>query len=265
MTLKKTTYEVLGVTPGNRISRIVDIFLISLISLNAVALIMSTVEEAYDASPQAFWIFETFTISVFTVEYLLRVWSCTADPKYSHPVKGRLRYIVSPVALIDLLAIVPFYATLLLPLKGLDFRILRAVRLIARVARLSRYSTGAQALDRVIQTRRSELFTVVVVLTVLLLLASSLMYFAEKDAQPEKFANIPQAMWWSIITLTTVGYGDVFPITNAGRILAGLMAIVGVGLFALPAAILGAGFVDELSRNRDVPTVCPHCNREIHS
>ena len=108
---------------------------------------------------------------------------------------------------------------------------------------MSRYSSGMRTLARVIHNKRGELLTVIMVLSLLLLLASSLMFFAENKAQPDKFANIPKAMWWSIITLTTVGYGDVFPVTVAGRLLAGMMAIVGIGLFALPAGILGSGFV----------------------
>ena len=131
----------------------------------------------------------------------------------------------------------------LVNLHGLDLRFLRATRLFARVARLSRYSSGMRTLARVIHNKRGELLTVIMVLSLLLLLASSLMFFAENKAQPDKFANIPKAMWWSIITLTTVGYGDVFPVTVAGRLLAGMMAIVGIGLFALPAGILGSGFV----------------------
>ena len=101
------------------------------------------------------------------------------------------------------------------------------------------------------------------VLLILLFMASSLMFFAENEAQPDKFSNIPQAMWWSIITLTTVGYGDVFPVTLGGRFLAGLIAIMGIGLFALPAGILGSGFVEEIRRGREAPVICPHCGMEL--
>ena len=262
--MKKRVYEIVEeAAPGNRASEVFDIFIISLIALNTVALIVGTVEEIHQVAPQAFRVFEIISVAIFTVEYLLRVWSCTADPRYAHPASGRLRFIVSPVALIDLLAILPFYMVLLVNLRGLDLRFLRAVRLLARVTRLSRYSSGLRTLARVIHAKRSELLTVIMVLSILLLMASSLIFFAEKEAQPDKFANIPQAMWWSIITLTTVGYGDVFPVTVAGRLLAGLIAIVGIGLFALPAGILGSGFVDELRKSTDTPRICPHCNKEI--
>ena len=167
-----------------------------------------------------------------------------------------MRFAITPLALLDLLAILPFYGQLL-GLRGLDLRVLRSVRLVARIARLTRLSSGFNTLVRVVTAKRSELSTVIVVLLVLLLLASSLMYFAEHEAQPDVFSSIPQTMWWSIITLTTVGYGDMTPVTFAGRLLAGLMAVLGIGLFALPAGILGSGFVDELDRNR----ACPHCGQ----
>ena len=266
-TAKQSVYEILEKAgPGNRSSAIFDTFLISLISLNAVALIVGTVEEIHQVSPQAFRIFEIISVAIFTVEYLLRVWSCTADPRYAHPVLGRLRFAVSPMAIIDLLAILPFYLVPLVNIHGLDLRFLRAVRLMARVARLSHYSSGMRTLARVLSNKRSELLTVIMVLSILLLIASSFMFYAENEAQPDNFANIPQAMWWGIVTLTTIGYGDVVPITTAGRLIAGVIAVMGIGLFALPAGILGSGFVEEIGK-RDADTtirICPHCGNEIH-
>ena len=262
--MKKRVHEILEeAAPGDRASRAFDIFLISLITLNAVALIVGTVEEVHELFPQAFVVIEVVSVVIFTVEYLLRVWSCTVNPKYSHPVSGRLRFMISPVVLIDLLAILPFYVGLFPNLLELDLRLLRAVRLLARLARLGRYFSGLRTLSRVVHAKRSELLTVLLVLSILLFIASSLMFFAENGAQPDKFSNIPQAMWWSVITLTTVGYGDVFPVTVMGRLLAGVIAIVGIGLFALPAGILGSGFVEEIRRDGDTITKCPHCNREI--
>ena len=244
-----------------------DVFIITLICLNVMALIVETVEEIHDVSPLAFRAFDTISVGIFTVEYVLRLWSCTAEEKYGHPVWGRLRFAVTPIVFIDLLAILPFYVALLAPVGVIDLRILRflrAVRLFARIARLSRYSSGLRTSVGVIHAKRAELITVIVFLSILLLMASSLMYFAENEAQPDKFANIPQAMWWSIITLTTVGYGDAVPVTVSGRFLAGVIAILGIGLFALPAGILGSGFMEEMSRRRQGPMRCPHCGEEIH-
>ena len=262
--IKRTVYEIIEeAAPGNRASQIFDIFLITLIFLNVVALILGTVEEIYQVSPRAFYLFEAISVAIFTVEYLLRVWSCTVNPNYAHPVLGRLRFIVSPLVLTDLLAILPVYIVLFVNLHGLDLRFLRVVRLLARVVRLSRYFSSMRTLGRVLHNRRGELLAVVSALLLLLVMTSSLMFFAEHEAQPEEFANIPQAMWWSIITLTTVGYGDVFPITAAGRLLAGLIAIVGIGLFALPAGILGSGFMEEIGKDRNAPRICPHCGEVI--
>ena len=261
---KRRVYEILEVAKqGDRLSAASDIFLIALIAFNAMALILGTVEGIYNLSPFTFRAIEAVSVGIFTVEYMLRVWSCTSDPKHPHPIMGRLSYVLAPLQVIDLVAILPFYFVFFFDLGGLDLRFLRAVRLLARVGKLGRYSSGVQTLGRVLHAKRNELLTVVLVLTILLVLASSFMFFAEKEAQPEKFANIPSAMWWSVITLTTVGYGDVFPVTIAGRIVAGMIAIVGIGLFALPAGILGSGFLEEI-QSRDKPLqICPHCGEEI--
>lgn len=263
-TLKKTVYEIIEeAEPGNRPSEIFDVFLITLIALNVVALIAGTVEGILQISPQAFHLFEVTSVGIFSVEYVLRVWTCTEDPRYTHPVKGRLRYIVSPLALIDLLAVLPVYLVFFVNLRGLDLRFLRLMRLLARIVRLSRYFSSLRTLGKVLHTKRGDLTAVVSVLFLLLVMTSSLMFFAEHQAQPEEFASIPKAMWWSIITLTTVGYGDVFPVTAAGRLLAGVIAIVGIGLFALPAGILGSGFMEELAKEGKEPVRCPHCGELI--
>ena len=162
--------------------------------------------------------------------------------------------------IIDFIALVPFY----LPFLGLgDLRILRALRLLAWAARLGRYFEGIRTLGRVLRSKVQELFTVVLVLAVMLVLASAVMYYAEHQAQPEEFASIPEAMWWSIITLTTVGYGDVSPVTPMGKFMAGVIAVLGIGMFALPAGILGSGFLAEIQRQGQAPRVCPHCGQLI--
>ena len=263
--LKKRVYEILELTtPGDRTSQFIDIFLMALICLNAFALIMGTVRSIFQTAPIFFDSLERASVAIFTVEYLLRIWVCTSAPKYAHPILGRIRFAFSPLLLLDLLAILPFYVVPLLGLKQLDLRFLRAVRLFARVARLARYSTGIRALGAVLDSRKNELLTVVAVLLLLLVVASSLMFFAESEAQPDKFPSIPAAMWWSIITLTTVGYGDVIPVTMEGRIIAALIAVLGIGMFALPAGILGSGFLEELQqRRRQESRLCPHCGEEL--
>ena len=260
--LQRVIHNGLGPEPDSRIGKAVSVSLTALIVLNITALVLETVDEIQDLSPRAFGVFEAVSVGVFTIEYLLRVWSCVADPRYSHPLSGRLRFIASPLALVDLIAILPFYAALL-NLFGLDLRVLRAARLMSRAARLGHYSSGLRTLGRVVQAKRTELVTVIMVLSLLLLLSSSMMYYAENDAQPDVFSSIPETMWWGIITLTTVGYGDAYPITAVGRTLAGLMAVLGIGLFALPAGILGSGFIEEVQHRGGRGKKCPHCGERI--
>ena len=175
--------------------------------------------------------------------------------------------MASPLVAIDAAAIAPFYILAFAGSGGLDLRALRILRLVARTAKMSRYSAGLRILVGAVGSRRQELLTIVGVLIVLLLLTSSLIFFAETDAQPDDFSSIPAAMWWSIITLTTVGYGDVAPVTNVGRLLAGLIAVMGVALFALPAGILASSFLEQVERrgSQEPPRCphCPHCNNEI--
>ena len=196
--LQKTIHNALGPEPNSRVGRVISISITVLIILNITALVLETVDEIQDLSLYAFSAFEAVSVGVFTIEYLLRVWSCVVEPKYSHPIADRLKFIVTPLALADLIAILPFYAALL-NILGLDLRVLRAVRLVGRAARLGHYSSGLRTLGRVVQAKRNELFTVVGVLSLLLLIASSLMYYAENDAQPDDVSSIPGAMWWGII------------------------------------------------------------------
>ena len=257
---RRRVYELLELAaPEDYASRACDIFIISLICANVVALILASVETIYQTAPQAFAIFEAASVGIFTIEYILRVWSYVEDPRYAHHVKGRIKLVLSPVQLLDLLAILPY----LLLVVGLDLRVLRVVRLVARIARLSRYFSGLRTLGTVLHAKRYDLFTVTIVLGVLLVLASSLMYFAEREIQPEAFSSIPATMWWTIVTLTTVGYGDVFPVTVQGRLLAGFIAVLGIGIFALPAGILGSGFLEEVQQRQSAPRTCPHCGLEI--
>lgn len=265
--LQRRVHEIVEVGGlGDRASQRFDRFIIALILVNTVALAVGTVEPVSTAVesqlPRFFFWLEAVSVSIFILEYLTRLWACTADTaeKYRHPFWGRVKFALTPLLVIDLLAILSF---ILLPILGWDLVELRIIRLVARAARLGRYFSGIQTLGRVVANKRYELFTVLLVLGVMLVLASSMMYFAEHEAQPDKFASIPAALWWSIITLTTVGYGDVSPITPWGQVIAGIIAITGIGLFALPAGILSSGFLDEIQRRNATARTCPHCGGEI--
>ena len=264
--MKRRVFDILSIDEGNdRISRAVDIGLLLLILSNVAALVIVTDENIHSLSPGFFWYFELVSFSIFAVEYIVRLWSCTEDPKYRHPLTGRLRYATQPLMIADAVAVISYFILLTLP-SGVDLGALRALRLVSRFALLARYSSGLQALSAALAARRNELLGVVSVVGALLVLASSLMYYIEESAQPEKFSSIPETMWWSIITLTTVGYGDVAPITPWGRLLAAVIALLGIGIFALPAGILGSGFMEQVSRRRE-PSIsrCPRCGLDLTS
>ena len=262
--MKRRVFEILSIDEGeNRISRAADIALLLLILTNVAALVVVTDERIHSLSPGFFYYFELVSFSIFAIEYALRLWSCTEDPKYAHPLTGRLRFAMQPLMIADAVAVVSYFILFALP-SGADLGALRALRLVSRFALLARYSSGLQALSAALSARRNELLGVVSVVAALLVLASSLMYYIERSAQPDKFSSIPETMWWSIITVTTVGYGDVAPITPGGRLLAGFIALLGIGIFALPAGILGSGFMEQVNRRRASDGAnCPRCGFDL--
>jgi voltage-gated potassium channel len=235
-------------SPGDKTSRSFDIFILSLISINVLFLVAETVENIYKISPLFFDNFELLTIIIFTIEYFFRIWCCVENPKYQKPILGRLKYAISIYALIDLLVILPY---LLVFLPG-DYRFLRAIRLIRllRILKLARYSIAMGSLHSVLKRRKEELISTLIVLLILLLYAASAMYILEHEVQPEAFSSIPMTMWWGIATLTTVGYGDVYPITGAGKVLGAFIALLGIGLFALPAGLIGGSFLEEIEERK---------------
>lgn len=239
-----------------------DLFIFVLIILNAVAVILETVKSIEQNFGVYFYWFEVFSVAVFTIEYVLRVWACTSQEEYSGTFLGRLKFIFTPLAIIDLLAILPFY----LAFTALDLRFIRTLRLfrLLRVMKLVRYSSSILLFGKVLRKRKEELVVTASIVVLLMILSASFMYFAEHEAQPEAFPDIPSSMWWAIVTLTTVGYGDVFPVTTLGKIFAALIAILGIGMFALPTGILGASFVEELENQRKEKKVCPHCGEDLN-
>ncbi|MEM9339812.1 MAG: ion transporter [Bacteroidota bacterium] len=233
----------------DRLSKRFDLFIMILIILNVILVILETEEHIYQAYKKQLDLFEAISVIIFTIEYLLRIWTCTYMEAYRHPVWGRIKYIFSFAALIDLFAILPFYLPLVLAIDGRFLRILRIFRLV-RLFKMGRYSKAFQMISKVIMDRKEELFITFTMLIVMLVFASGLMYYIENEAQPEAFSSIPETMWWGVATLTTVGYGDVYPITSLGRLLGAFIAILGIGIFALPAGIIASGFESELSKKR---------------
>jgi len=262
MDLKTRIFGILE--PGDEDSKYFDPVIMGLIVLNVIAVVLETVNWIYVRYATFFHIFDIFSVAIFSVEYVLRLWTCTVNPRFRSPIRGRLRYMITPMAIIDLLAVLPFYLYFILP----EMRFLRAVRLfrLFRVLKLARYSESLQTFVDVLRLKKEELVLMFFAIMILLIVSSSLMYEAEHEAQPEAFASIPAAMWWGIVTLATVGYGDVYPKTPMGKFIGSIVVILGIGLFALPTGVLAAGFAEGLQRRKEEKkklTVCPHCGRNI--
>ena len=251
--LRREVHDVLEVGgDAHPMGRVVNGFIIVLIFLNAIAFAADTVPELAGRYRWEFAAFNAFSVIVFTVEYALRIWSAVEIPMLSRLPRwqARLRYAMRPMMIIDLIAFLPWYLHWLYPL---DLRLLRVFRLF-RLLMLVRYSPALQTLGRVVTDEYRALLGALLVILILLLFASSGMYLIERHMQPDKFGSIPQAAWWALATLTTVGYGDVVPVTPLGKILGGVVMLLGVGMIALPVAIIATGFSQESTRHQFVVT-----------
>ncbi len=234
--------------PKDKAAKKVTSVLLVLIVLNVAAVVLETVASIYQAHKVLFRDFGNISIIIFTIEYLLRIWSCDINSNYKHPLFGRLSYALTPLALIDLMVILPSYRTMAFPGYGLlrNLRILWTFRLL----KLHRYSESLQTIIDVIKGQLRELTMSFTAILFFLVLSSTIVYFLEHDAQPLNFPNIPATMWWAVLTMTTIGE-NVYPITPLGKIVGGLIIILGVATFALPTSILTSGFVDALQRKRE--------------
>ncbi len=258
---RKKVYDLLEPQEGDvGIERVINASLMALIVLNVIAVVIETMPELRAGYSPQFEAFERFSVIIFTLELAGRLWSCRADPRFAGP-GGRLRFLRTPLVLIDIVAIAPFYLPWIFSMDGRMVRVFRIVRLL-RLFKLARYMEALRAVQLVVRSKREQLAITAMMGFMLLLLASSLMYVIEHMAQPEVFSSIPASMWWGVVTLTTVGYGDTFPITPLGRFLGACIQIVGVGLFALPAGIIAGGFAEHLEKSTELKK-CPHCGKPI--
>lgn len=251
--LRRRIYEIIETGHGEeRASRLFDAFIVTLILANVAGFVAETVPSI--RAEWGIWLyrFEILSVAVFTVEYILRIWTAVEVPYLSQMPswKARLIFARRPALLIDLFAILPFYLS---SFFAIDLRVLRTLRLL-RFLKLSRYSPAMYTLIRVLTNERKALLGAGLLLATVLLFSSTLMYYIEGEAQPDKFGSVPAAAWWSIATLTTVGYGDVAPITPLGKAFGGLTMIIGLCILALPVAIISTGFAQELHRRDFVVT-----------
>ena len=250
-TLRRTVYRVLETSTGKKrgLSLVFNLTLIIIITLNAFAIILNTVPSLKLRYDHLFVDFEIFSVIFFTIEYFVRIWICVENEKYRHPVFGRIRYMLSTTAIVHLLAILPFYVTLFHTDLAL-IRILRIFR-IFRLFRITRYSKAFHVIQSVVEDKKEELVLSVSFLMFMLVIISSVMYYLEHPTQPEQFSSIPATLWWGINAMATVGYGDIHPITPLGKVLAGVTAVMGIGLFALPTGILASGFAEHIRSKKN--------------
>ena len=235
---------------GDRTSKIWDLSLFGLVVLNLIAVALESVPTLQNNYGSWFYNFEIFSVIIFTVEYVSRVWSAPAKRDHENGetgLKARMRYIFSFYGVIDLVAILPFYIQAFFP--GLDLRVLRALRLL-RILKLNHYNSALDDLFGAILEEKKSFLTTLYIFSVAFVLSSSLIYYAEHKVQPEAFRSIPDAMYWSIITLTTVGYGDVSPITVFGKSIAAITAIFGVVVVALLTGIVANSFNAQMDRRK---------------
>ena len=238
-------------------------FIYILIVLNIVAIILESYQELRDNYQIVFQVFEVFSVVIFTIEYVLRLWSADYQNE-GKPFLSRMKFATSTAGIIDLLAILPFYLPMFI---ALDLRVVRVLRLLRmlRIFKLGRFSKSLQTINEVFKETKADLSITLFVTAVLLVLSSTLMYYFEKGVQPDKFDSIGQAFWWSIATLTTVGYGDVYPVTAIGKVLSALIALIGIGFVALPTGIISSAFIDKLHKKNTttISCQCPNCGHQF--
>lgn len=231
--------------------------LFTLIIISSLLLIIESVNTLGKVYSMYFYSLEVLTMVFFTIEYLMRVYTCTEQSTYKHPIFGRLRFVFTPLMLIDILSIIPFYLIIFSSnYSGFYiFSIFRVLRLFKAI----RYVKAFKIIGKVFYIQREQLLVSFVFIIFVFVFASSIIYIAEKDAQPDKFSDIPSAMWYTIATITTVGYGDVYPITTIGKVTGGLISMTGLLLFAIPTSILTSGFLKISQQTRK--QICPHCGK----
>lgn len=229
--------------------KLVDYALVTLITVNCIFSVLESVEDLAIVHGHIFHAFDHFSVIIFSLEYVLRVWTSVEidHPRFQHPFFGRLRFIFTPMAIVDLVAIVPFYLGFFFEV---DLRAMRVLRLL-RVFKLTRYSQAMGIMVDVFRHEARSLGAMLFVFLVILVFVSSLMYMLEHPKQPHVFSDIPSAMWWAVVTMTTLGYGDMVPSTVLGRILGACTALTGVGMIALPAGVLASGFGEQLRKRRE--------------
>lgn len=262
---KNKVYKIISVDEDGYIpSRIFDSVIMIIIIISVISVILSTFDNIPGFITTCLNKFEYVSITAFSFEYIARIWTANLLYPDKGPIMSRLKYIFSFMAIIDFISILPFYLPFI---TKIDLRSLRALRLVRmfRVFKLGRYIAALNTIALVFKKKKEQLISSMAVVIVLMVISSILIYFFEHEAQPEIFQNAFSGLWWSIATLTTVGYGDIYPVTMMGKILSSFIAILGIGIVAVPTGIISAGFSDDLENDdeKDIVEYCPYCGKKI--
>ena len=247
-TLRRRLYRILEGEERSLTAHLLNGLIVGTIFLNILVVVLETVPSIEARWGRAFLWVEIVSVALFTLEYLARLWVAVENPRFRRPVAGRLRYAVTPMAIVDLLAILPSFVG---GFVEFDARLLRLFRLL-RMLKLTRYSQSLDLLVTVIRREYHSMLSATFIMLMVILFAAGGIYYLEHDVQPQHFGSIPQAIWWATVTLTTVGYGDVVPVTAGGKAFGLLITVAGVGMAALPAGILASGFTAEIERRREL-------------
>ncbi|MCX7266558.1 MAG: ion transporter [Limnohabitans sp.] len=249
-TFRQKVFSLLHPTPtSGPLHRYIDMVIIAAVLVSVVSIVLETVPFIHAIFEAEFALLEIFTVALFSVEYIGRVYSSCESPPYAGPVKGRLKYMGSIPALIDLVAILPYFLGILLH-QVVDTRFLRIFRL-SRLLKVTRYTGTLNTLIKAINREKRVLMASAFMMLLMVILTASLGYELEHDAQPDKFDTIPSAMYWAVITLASVGYGDISPITPLGRAMTVVISLIGIGIFAIPAGLMASAFTDQLRIDRE--------------
>lgn len=253
---------------NNTASNIFDSVIISLIIINVIMVIADTFKLPSFVQ-NIFYYIELVSVVIFSIEYILRIYTSDLMFPNMSSTKARFKYAFSFMALVDLFAILPFYLPFLIPIDLRVLRILRIIRLL-RVFKVNRYTHALSAIGNVFKRKKSQLLSSIFIVVLLMIIASVLMYSVENEAQPEAFSNAFTSLWWAVATLTTVGYGDIYPITVLGKLLSGIIALLGIGLVAVPTGIISAGFMEQIEEEKNSSKVqeddkcyCPYCGHKL--
>jgi len=234
---------------GGTLHTLYDTFIVIWVIVSVLAVILESVHSIHYLLNMEFLILDAIAVAIFSVEYCLRLYACVEEPGYQKAFVGRMKLAKSTSAIIDLLAIAPFFLEVFLH-HLFDLRFMRVFRLL-RLLKLTRYTGATQSLSKVIAREWPVMAASAFIMLLLVVMTASLGYLFEHEAQPEKFENIPQSIYWAVITLASVGYGDISPITPAGRAMTIVLALIGIGIFAIPAALLSSAFSDQLKMDRE--------------